>query len=180
MVVVPHICDSVCSQPIDTSKASYKHLSGLELADSGQSGSDLKIDLLIGSDHYWKLVTGRVVRGDGGPIAIETRFGWVLSGSAEGLEENTTINFISTQPSHMLRVDHTVETENLDATLRKFWELESLGIVKEEHPVQQQFSQRIGFGQGRYEVHIPWKDSHVHLPDNYDLCKRRLNGLLKK
>ena len=64
--------------------------------------------------------------------------------------------------------------------LRKFWELESLGILKEEHPVQHQFSQRIKFDQGRYEVHLPWKDSHIHLPDNYDLCRRRLNGLLKR
>ena len=47
----------MCAQPIDTSKASYKHLSGLELADSGHMGDDLEVDLLIGSDHNWKLVT---------------------------------------------------------------------------------------------------------------------------
>ena len=62
MVVVPHICDSVCSQPIDTSKAAYKHLAGLDLADAGRTGDSLEINLLIGSDHYWKLVTGRVLK----------------------------------------------------------------------------------------------------------------------
>ena len=42
------------------------------------------IGILIGADHYWTLVTGSNCQGDG-PIAIETRFGWVLSGPATGL-----------------------------------------------------------------------------------------------
>ena len=85
---------------------------------------------------------------DCGPTAIETWFGWVLSGPAEGLDEETVINFVSTHSNHMLRVDSATESESLDVGLRRFWELESLGILKEEHPVQQQFSQRISFKQG--------------------------------
>ena len=180
MVVVPYICDPVSAQPIDTSQASYAHLAGLELADSGDIGSSLEIDLLIGSDHYWKVVTGRVVKCDGGPTAIETRLGWVLSGPAEGLHQEVVTNLTSTLSSHMLRIDSATESDSLDAGLRRFWELESLGILREEHPVQQQFSQKISFERGRYEVHLPWKDSHPPLPDNYDVCRRRLEGLLKR
>ena len=180
MVVVPHICDPICVQPIDTSQASYGHLAGLELADSGDIGSRLEIDILIGSDHYWKLVTGQVVKQDGGPTAIKTHLGWVLSGPAEGLQQETVINLISTHSSHMLRVDSITEPESLDAGLKRFWELESLGILKEENPVQQQFSQRISFKGGRYEVHLPWKSAHPPLPDNYDLCRNRLGGLLNR
>ena len=80
----------------------------------------------------------------------------------------------------MLRVDSITEPESLDAGLKRFWELESLGILKEEHPVQQQFSQRISFKGGRYEVHLPWKSAHPPLPDNYDLCRKRLGGLLNR
>ena len=80
----------------------------------------------------------------------------------------------------MLRVDYDVEVEDLDAGMKPFWDLESLGILKEEHPVQQQFSQRITFEKGRYEVHLLWEQSHPELPDNYDLCKKRLCGLLKR
>ena len=115
MVVVPCICDPVCVQPIDTSQASYGHLAGLELAHSGDIGSRLEIDILIGSDHYWKLVTGWVVKQDGGPTAIETHLGWVLSGPAKGLHQETVINLISTHSSHMLRVDSITEPESLDA-----------------------------------------------------------------
>ena len=75
----------------------------------------------------------------------------------------------------MLRVDYDVEVEDLDAGMKPFWDLESLGILKEEHPVQQQFSQRITFEKGRFEVHLPWKQSHPELPDNYDICMKRLS-----
>ena len=40
------------------------------------------IDVLIGSDYYWQLVSGRVVRGDDGPVALHTNLGWVLTGPA--------------------------------------------------------------------------------------------------
>ena len=36
--------------------------------------------MLIGSDHYWQLVTGTMVRGGDGPVAIHTRLGRVLTG----------------------------------------------------------------------------------------------------
>ena len=180
MVVVPHICDPVRAQPIDTSKATYGHLSGLTLADSSNAMDDLDIDILVGSDHYWKLVTGRVVKGDGGPTAIETRLGWVLSGPADGVQEETSINLIPAHSTHILRVDNFSEAENLDSQLRRFWELESLGILKDEQPLEQQFTQQITFKRGRYEVHLPWKDSHPHLPDHYGLCQRRLQGLLRR
>jgi hypothetical protein len=77
----------------------------------------------------------------------------------------------------MLRVDYDAEVEDLDAGLKRFWALESQGILKEEHPIQQQFSQQITFEKGRYEVHLPWKQSHPELPDNYYLCKKQLGGL---
>lgn len=93
MVVVLHICDPVRTQPVDLPKARYEHLSGLQLAVSCSVAGDSPIDLLIGSDHYWKIVTGTVLKGNGGPTAIETRLGWVLSGPAESLVENASLMF---------------------------------------------------------------------------------------
>ena len=84
------------------------------------------------------------------------------------------MNLVSS--SRVLCADFIAEPENLDVGLKKFWELESLGISKEKHPVQRQLTQQIAFRQGRYEVHLPW----THLPDNYDLCRKRLTGLLKR
>ncbi|KAF0299160.1 hypothetical protein FJT64_017880 [Amphibalanus amphitrite] len=53
----------------------------LQLAtDCPPSGSTLHIDLVVGQDQYWALVRSGLVR-SGGLVAMETAFGWVLSGS---------------------------------------------------------------------------------------------------
>ncbi|MCG8620539.1 MAG: hypothetical protein MJE68_00890, partial [Proteobacteria bacterium] len=83
-VVVPHICDAIPVPPI-TATGAYDHLNGFELADSGNVGSELEIGILVRSDHYWEVVTGRIIRGASGPAAVETRLGWVLPGPVEGV-----------------------------------------------------------------------------------------------
>ena len=79
-VVVPHICNPITMQPIATSKFLYSHIAGPDLADPGDIMGSLEIDVLIGVDHYWRIVTGTLVSGSSGPTAIETKLGWVLSG----------------------------------------------------------------------------------------------------
>ena len=44
------------------------------------------MDKLIGSDFYWDLVTGGTIQGQCGPMAINTKLGWVLSGPAKTVE----------------------------------------------------------------------------------------------
>ena len=44
----------------------------------------------------------------------------------------------------------------------------------------EKFTQQTSLKQGRYEVHLPWKESHPPLPDNYELCRKRLDRLLKR
>ena len=61
-LVVPYICDAICFQPITTARKRYPHLCRLDLADSAEVNDDLSVDLLLGSDYYWTLVTGRVRR----------------------------------------------------------------------------------------------------------------------
>ena len=58
----------------------YAHLSGLELADCSGGTDAGEIDVLIESDFYWKFVTGKVRRGSGGPVAIYSKLGRLLSG----------------------------------------------------------------------------------------------------
>ena len=43
-------------------------------------GSQPNIDILIGSDFYFEILTGEVLRGDSGPVAVNSNFGWVVSG----------------------------------------------------------------------------------------------------
>ena len=177
-LVVPFICNPLTSQPINFSGQSYDHLIGLELADSAEVSDVLEIDMLIGSDSYWSLVTGQVIRGDSGPTAIHTKVGWILSGPANHLEVAVNLALAST---HTLKIDvHPSMETALDDCLKRFWDLESLGVVKEETSVYERFVQKIKFDGHRYEVCLPWKEYHPPLPDHRELCRRRLLSLLKR
>ena len=68
----PTICSPLPSR-VDANN--YPHLHGLKLAD--YSDSEDSIDFLIGSDYYWDFVTSEIVRGDFGPTAVNSKFGWL-------------------------------------------------------------------------------------------------------
>jgi hypothetical protein len=176
-LVVPTICHPLTSQPINHSQEHYDHLKGLELADTADASDKLEVDVLIGSDLYWSLVTGRVIRGKSGPIAIRTKVGWVLSGPINNHEVTVNLTLTSTRS---LKMDTCTLEPNLDNRLKQFWELESLGITKNEASVYGKFVQQIRFDGQRYEVSLPWKEHHLPLPDYLDLCRKRLIGLIKR
>ena len=122
--VVPTICSLISNQSIDLHQHQYSHLQSLKLADDTTHSSNLHIDLLIGADHYWSLVTGEIVRSDSGlgPVALNTRLGYVLSGpvqSASGANEST-MNFSDT---HVLKIASEVVKENtLEQDIKTFWD----------------------------------------------------------
>lgn len=178
LFAVPLICEPLAAQPISICKERYDHLMGLELADNSDGVSEMGIDVLIGSDYYWEVATGRISRGQSGPIAVHTRLGWILSGPVPSPEtEQSSVSLITT---HTLRVDSRQLAETLDDTLRSFWDLESLGIKDSEQSVFEKFKENIAFKEGRYEVSLPWKEQHPLLPDNYLLSVKRLHGLLRR
>lgn len=131
-LVVPLICSHLASQPITASRESHEHLLGLELADSADGSDNLEVDVLIGSDWYWSLVTGRVIRRKTGPTAVHTKVGWILSGPAT---KQVAVNLTLSSPTHTLKVDTFKVEPSLDDQLQQFWELESLGIPSNETPV---------------------------------------------
>ena len=177
-LVVPLICNPLASQPIDSSAETYEHLIGLKLADSAEASDVLEVDLLIGSDSYWEIVTGQVVRGDSGPTAIHTKVGWILSGPTNHLE--TTINLVCAS-THTLKIDNSHSLEpTLDDRLKRFWDLETLGIKNEETSVYETFEQKIKFNGERYEVSLPWKEWRLPLRDHRELCHKRLLSLLTR
>ena len=176
-LVVPFICQPLTAQPTIDCATRYEHLQDLELADPVSEGETLKIDLLVGSDHYWDLVTGRVKPGSRGPTAIETKMGWILSGPVDPPVMNTAVSVCST---HTLKVEVCPADSTLDDQLQKFWELETLGVANDETSVYDKFVQKISFHKGRYEVCLPWKPNHSPLPDHFELCQKRLSSLLKR
>ena len=84
-------------------RTTYNYLANLDLADYSCVTNMLEVDILIGSDHYWKLVTGEVIWSGDGPMAIQTKLGWVLSGPGQELLCEST--FCKLVTMHMLKVD---------------------------------------------------------------------------
>ena len=80
LIVVPSICEPLTAQPMSLCLERFEHLKQLDLADYSNRQDSLQIDVLIGADYYWELVTGRTSRCEDGPVAVHTRLGWVLSG----------------------------------------------------------------------------------------------------
>ena len=169
LYVVPTICEPLVSQPITACVQQSKAFSGLDLAYHSDGESSLQVDMLIGSDYYWDIVTGSICKIEGGLTAVHTKLGWVLSVSC-------SVNLTTT---HVLRVGSQLqEPRSLDEQLRSFWELESLGIQKEEKTLYDDFATRVAFRDCRYQVSLPWKEFHEPLHDNYSLSVKRLQGLL--
>lgn len=111
------ICSPV-SAKINVDK--YIHLQGLELADSSiVDGDNQNIDVLIGSDYYYDVVSGDVVRGDSGPVAISSMFGWILSGhasEAEARDKFSSTNLIIERSEPMSVSPFDIHSENDELT----------------------------------------------------------------
>ena len=70
LYAVPNICEPLSCQPISTCVEANNHLLSLDLADHSDGNVQLPVDMLIGCDYYWDLVTGSICRSEGGPTAI--------------------------------------------------------------------------------------------------------------
>ena len=178
--VIPLICDPLQSQSIVHASVTHAHLRGLKLADYSTGEDDIMVDILVGSDQYWQLVSGKVVRGEDGPTAIQTKLGWVLSGPTNGAVQNDQQqnNLVTTHVLKTATKPVDITNESLDGSLQRFWDLESLGV--RPRSVYEEFEERITFENDRYKVHLTWKLPHPILPDNYELSMKRLSNLLKR
>ena len=130
-IEVSAVCfEKICS-PILTKIQldKYAHLKGLELADSSlsENGHD-EIDTLRGSDSYYDVVIGEIVRGESGPVAVSSKFGWVVSGPSidTSQNKNATLAHLVIEregtASHLL-LDGIKRDDNLTESLQRFWDI---------------------------------------------------------
>ena len=85
--------------------------------------------MLIGSNFYWNVVTGDTLRGDHGPVAVNSKLGWLLSGADDTVEAKQITHshvIITGSPTNPLQDGDDV----LVRSLQKFWEVESIGIME--------------------------------------------------
>ena len=113
--------------PVKLNLVDNPQLQGLTLADVYPSNS-AQVDVFIGADHHYSFVTGICKRGENleSLVAVESHFGWILTGPIDSYSKHTTA---------MLMM---VENNEVSASLRWFWELESIRITETVNPTMPQ------------------------------------------
>ncbi|CAB4006955.1 G2 M phase-specific E3 ubiquitin- ligase, partial [Paramuricea clavata] len=142
----------------------YQHIRGLDLADSSEIQDDHHsdtVDVLIGSDHYWSFMYGETIRGDSGPVAVSSKFGWVLSGQTELTNERgvrrkeSSANLVISSCTEDFLNDNVPQNDQLVDCLKRFWETEAIGIADSDdlktNPVPNNFIEDIAFDGRNYE-----------------------------
>ena len=98
-VELTRICyDKICSPLlVKVNVQQYIHLDGLEFADNLKSENDQgSIQILIGSDRYWNLITDKIIKGPKGesrPVAMQSKFGWLIAGPVNDSGQNDNVYF---------------------------------------------------------------------------------------
>ena len=151
----------------------------LRLPDPNDTYQDPPIEVLIGGDHYWKLIK------DNPPLRIShslvlqpSIFGWILSGNRSGISANhVAINNIDLCQDFDLR----------NSQLRRFWNLEATGITDtdtlphsaKDNAMLSSFADSLRIENGRAVVSLPKKE-HVIQTDNHTKAQSRFQSLTKR
>ncbi|XP_045451260.1 uncharacterized protein LOC123660203 [Melitaea cinxia] len=163
--VLPEI---TCKVPV-IDNFSHKHFcipDNIQLADP-QFLQSQNIDILIGADIFWDLLTNGKIRLHNGPYLHNTLFGWVISGP---IHYNSRNQFGHIQCNY---------SSTLDTLLRQFWELEELpkhqgARTDEEQACENHFvTTTTRNSDGRFCVCIPFKRSPEVLGDTFPQAERR-------
>lgn len=140
-----------------------------------------EIEILIGSDIYGKLLTGRIKQLKGGLTAIETKLGWTVSGQLE----NTLQDYLPSETAMLITNLSLKEMKVPD-----LWKLETIGITdpsqvlskaEEEELAHDHFMKEVTRNkEGRYSVGLPWINGKHEIPSNRHIAERRLISSTQK
>ncbi|KAF0729511.1 Integrase catalytic domain-containing protein, partial [Aphis craccivora] len=141
-----------------------------------------KIDILIGATHFYDLLGDKKIKPHcNGPIFQETKLGWVVSGPVSSLERKTETTIIST--AHHATSTHTEPI--LENILPCFWRMEEVKIdvpfTTEEKMCKKYFDDTVARGKdGRFIVHLPFRNNNLKIGNSYNIAKRRFLSLERR
>ena len=120
------------------------------MADASSSEQSSDVDMLIGSDYYWDVITGDLKRSGNGPVAVSSKFGWLLSGPVKSKrsEDGFTVTNLVVEGLRKVELISEQHTDENDSELDEdFWDTKPLVSLK---PVQQRFvNLKFDWKQGR-------------------------------
>ncbi|KAL1441349.1 hypothetical protein MTO96_008621 [Rhipicephalus appendiculatus] len=132
----------------------------------------------MGSDHYWRVVTGRVERFTDTLCAVETIFGWVIQGVCANVNHRLSPRNISATALFLACSDNWC-TEVLPGDPSDIWRLDAIGITDEQdhvskHPALLHFRSTVRKSAGRYVVPLMIKTPALTSCTNRSVAETRL------
>ena len=199
--IVVKTSDKICGgmKPTDwvTMKQQWNHLKDIPFPHLAEKRV---IDVLLGSDYYHLMFPMQEIRGqEDEPAARLCPLGWTAIGRIgksthpKGTSSANT-GYLHTFHSQILYTDIVSTSmkpdEDLNATLKRFWDLETVGIVAQsqeqieltplEKVARKKVEQSLTYSGDRYEVAVSWKHKRPNLPNNRQMAERRLQLVEKK
>ncbi|XP_077528171.1 uncharacterized protein LOC144139787 [Haemaphysalis longicornis] len=182
---VPNICN-VTSPPVSEEILTSMAAKCQVAADARLSATfqEHQISVLIGSDAYWKVATGRISRISPSLTAVETVLGWTMQGAQlEGPSPSTA----HSSALFLSLGEAPPEDAAADVELSSMWRLEAIGIQGSSEnsgfndPAILQFQQGVRKASDRYEVPLLIREPGLDVSDNnYRLAEQRLCMQLKR
>ncbi|XP_038221613.1 uncharacterized protein LOC119839418 [Zerene cesonia] len=182
-LILPQITSKLPTTTFNFNQFNIPH--NLLLADPSFYESQ-HIDLLIGADLFWELITEGKMRLKNGPFLQNTKLGWKVSGAIKSFPytSNKNLTHINCNYSSL-----STEDDSLDNLVRNFWELEEISAPSNE--LQQLSSEDIAceehfirttrrLSDGRFCVSIPLKQSPELLGNTRAQAERRFYTLEKR
>lgn len=126
-------------------------------------------------------MTGNVVKGNSGPVAVESTLGWIISGVVGQSKDQTNESLTNTNLVIESEIGES-SNDKLSETLEAFFNTESIDIQENKSQAdQEEFTDRIIFDGERYEIQLPLVNStDVPVPSHYQLSLNRLRSLGKR
>lgn len=92
----------------------------------GEYNGDAGSGILIGGDHYWEIVFGKLERLSGSLVVLDSKYGWLI-------QETVCLMYPQKQkPTDVgTQLVSVGLEEQINHTLRSFRETESIGIIME-------------------------------------------------
>ncbi|XP_055939386.1 uncharacterized protein LOC129969015 [Argiope bruennichi] len=168
LLVVPHITDCIPSKQfdIDTLELDSFNLADVSFNEPGD------VDILLGAKIFYELLRSGQIRFPGTDIVFQnTVFGFVATGSVP-IENETTVHC-------------GLVIEDLDANLRKFWEIEDVegdklqideSLICEDHFMKTHSRN----DDGSYVVKMPFKIDPPCLGESKHIATKRFNSLWQR
>ena len=140
------------------------------------TGSNIQVDILIGMDHYWRIMHKDIVCLSEERMAQRSAIGWVVSGGVPTARKSKK----DSPMSHQLVCQAYPTPHFPDPNM--LWNLDLIGIQDTECDAKDhsldRFKEQIEKVGDRYSVGLPWKENtKERLVNNRTSAMRRLNSL---